>query len=342
MRRRFVPALVGAAALAATACGAGVSSADPEQELVAAVTSLSADDHAWTLTLDASDSLIKSASEGAEIIGQASLFLDSLQISGRQVAGNGAFEVGVMGVDVLELRSFQEGTKLFARLGVKELLSGFGMDPDAMLGDLGAQGLDPKMEALAGAALNGEWIGLSLDEDALAEAFGDQAEQSVDAQKLIEGLRARFQNPSDLLERIGTVAASDAEGGGVNYDVEINLADAVDFLITEIGPLMSETAGDSAADLADMQAEMAEALVDAPATIPGLRVTVVDGNVTRIILDIDEIARAFDPDLSAEGEASLVMQYTRGGLAPIEEPATSTFLTTEDLIALFAQANLYA
>lgn len=334
--RRFAPALVGLTVLTASACSSG--GGDPAQDLATALTSLTEDDFAWQLGLDVDNSVLSDAAQEIEGLGSISMFISSLQIGGRVVGGDTELHLGLLGQQVFEMRSIGD-EQLFVRLGVQELLASFGADPQALLSDLGAQGIPEEFEAIALTALAGEWIGLEASQDDLARIFGEGTPDGGELAGIQQAFADVFEDPGALLERIGTVTATDGSDGAVVYDVEVDLAAAADFFYDDLAPLLEEAMGDAGTgDLAELRSDLDEALADAPETVSGLEVTVTDGEVTRIVLDLIEFAGAFSSDLP-DGDARLVFDLSREDVEAVEAPTTSTFLSADDLAALVAAAQ---
>lgn len=337
---RFVPALVGATALVATACGGGGAAAPgPGEQLAAAFTTLSSEDVAWSLAIDASSGALAGAQDVAAV-GAVAPFLTSFAISGSRVGDDASFTVKLMGANVLTLRSINDGDALFARLDVQGLLDLAQIDAQALVAELGVQGLPESLLATLSAALGGDWIGLDVDLAALAESYGGSAGDRQQMQSTVDTLTALVADPSALIERIGTVTTSEDESGAIIYDVAINVPALGDFLRADVLPALAENDAAAAPDLAEMQAGLDAALTGAPATVAGLRVTTVAGRVTEVAIDLGQIAAAFGEPL-AEGEhARLVFTFDREGLAALEQPEVAVTLTEDDLSGLFGLLSM--
>lgn len=317
---RPLSAMLVVVALLAAACGG--SSKEPASELADAIKALGETSFAYALTLDL-DGAAANELLGPDM-GMAAGFVNSLAITGAVDDGAFSLGAGLMGFEPFSLRSYDGGEELYVRVGLAEIAQSFGAD-------LSQMGLSP--EAFAGMPgdagelfsrlLGGEWVGfVGLDAGELGDDQADAAaELGVDVQQLQqlgEDLRARLSDIDELLADLAVVTRTETDGK-VTFGIAIRTEEGLREVQQLLRPIMAAV-GEEQTE-AEIEAEIAQAMQTAPASIPGLSATVTDGDLTEIALDVGLLLGAFNATEQAANAGDFVLRlgFSEHGSAQVED-----------------------
>ena len=223
-----------------------------------------------------------------EVLG---LFEDGFLSGALSPEGGFAMDLG----QFLQFKVVDEA--LYLRVDLGELAA---YSPDAasglpsaaeLQGMVAAFGLPPALEELAGAALGGDWIGVTgLTEEAIesfSQNFGLEMPTNDDASEQEERVRA-IMDDLGLLDGTAFVESYlEVSGDGPTYDVTVQARKLADTLVELAGDLEDLTGG-ATGDVPDP--------ADVPETISGIQVTVEDGRVTRITFDVAAVGQSAGED----------------------------------------------
>ncbi len=343
---RRLPSLLVGSALVLTACGGG-GGGTPAEQLASAFENLRGTPFSYEVSLDIDNSVLQEAAAANPELGQASLFAGSFKMSGVYNDDDAEFTVGVMGSDALQVRLIDDHSKIYAKLGIMDLLGGLGMSPDQLMAEAQASGDVPlEAEELLNAMFAGGWVGFEYDEDALTGLYDDAgADAGVDTEAIREAfgdLNARLSDPAGMIEDFTTSTEGDEVDGARTFAVDIKLRSALGALAQDVRtgleasaslPGLSDMATDIDSDLQDFDEMLQEGLAEVPESVPGLTIAVRDGYVDRITFDIGVAAAALGNDDIPAGSALIQIAIDRDDVPTIEEPDADVFYTTEDLAA---------
>ena len=336
MRGARTMAVAGAAALALTACsGNGDTGLGPDaspQEVVAAGLGERLENGAaFTLTLDGDlDAIADRVGEPAPQ-GLQELMADGLVTGAFSPDGGFAITLGADG-GFLELRAVEEA--LYLRLDLDKVATTFPdagdiPPPEVLRGQLESLPLPPDLSAVAGAALDGEWVGITgLSQEALqdfAETMGGTGPSADEATEQQEAVRAILEDKGLLDGQTLTERYLTVEGEGPTYDLTVMARDLVTTL-NEVAAELESSLGGAAGDMGDLPS--AE---DVPETLSGFSVTIEDGTATAIIADIAEVAASAGESMDEVQPGELVATLT---LDDLGDQLTAPDATTIDFQSL--------
>ncbi len=341
--RRQAAAALSAFAILGAACGGG-GGGTPSEQLADALADLRGTDFSYAVTLDIDNDVLSNAAAENPAVGQASLFAGSFSMAGAYKGDDASFRISVMGADAFSMRLIDDGSEAYMQFGVVDLLAGFGMNADDILGEMQAQGALPAgLEGFANAFLSGGWVGFENDPEAFEglvdDAYKAQYGDPTELQEAFKPIIERFADPAAFIEQYGTVTEADQVDGLDIFEVTINARSLLGDLARDFAAAM-ESQGDNpafsdlGADLDDFEAELEEGLAEVPENIPGLTVGIRDGKVERMTFDLGVAAASMGENEIAPGAALILVQLDRTEVDDIVAPADSTFFTTEQLIEL--------
>ena len=264
------------------------------------------------------------------------IFEDTLVTGAFDVeAGSFAMSIGpddgLFGIRVLE-------DSFYAKVDLPEMAS---IDPEAFAGadpaDLRSQldqfgaFLDDELVNLLGAAIDGNWIGVTgIDEEAANDLMADLGvevpdesevqDQSAELQAELEGLLTveDGQIVSDYIE---------LEGDGPTYSATLKARDFVEFVNGLAGELGGVTG------MAGAPTEIPAS--DVPEEIGGIEVTVDGDQVTRISVDFKTLGDSLGEDTEgmAEGDLTLNLEFTEVG-DQLSAPGDASTISFDDLASI--------
>lgn len=233
----------------------------------------------------------------------------------------------------LQMRTLEES--LYLRLDLQALTELAGEEagqippPEQLQGQLGMFGLPPEVEAVAEAALSGEWIGITgLSEEQLqdfAESMGQTMpdEGEVDQDAIM-----------DVLEEHGLTDGTrfteeylQVEGDGPTYDITV-MARKLMTTMNEVSAELESTLGAAGGDMEDLpEAD------DVPETLSGFSVTVEDGAATAVAADLAAVAQSAGEDTEGVEPGDLVMTMTMSEVGDELSVPDATTIAFEDLVS---------
>lgn len=294
-------AAVGAVALALTGCsddGGGELGPDASgAEVVAQGLGDRLDNGAaFTLTIDGD--LEALAEESGEPVPPEleEVLADGLVSGAFSPDGGFALTLGA-GDGFFEVRAVDEA--LYLRLDLAQVAETFPdagevPPPDVLRGQLQALPLGPEVAAVAEAALDGRWIGITgLSQEALqgfAESFGGAVPPDEDVEAQQEAMRDVLEERGLLDGQAFTERYLVVEGEGPTYMLTVMARDLVTTL--------NEVAAEVEASLGPAAGEMGELpdATDVPEELSGFSVTVEDGTATAIGADVAAIGQSAGED----------------------------------------------
>lgn len=286
---------------------------------------------AFTLNIDGDlDALAEES--GEEVPPEVRDLLTDDQIRGAfQPEVGFALTVGA-GDGFIEMRAIDEALYLRLDLAAVAELGGDAAQlppPEALQGQLGMFGLPPEVEAVAEAALAGEWVGITgLSQEQLqdfAESMGttmpdDSEEQQEAAMDVLE--ENGFLDGQTFTERYLQV-----EGDGPTYDVTV-LARELITALDEIGTELESTLGAAGGDMEDLpEAD------EVPETLSGFTVTVEDGAATAVGADVAAIAESAGEDTEGMEPGDLVVSLNLSDIGDQLSVPDATTIAFEDLVS---------
>lgn len=302
-----------AAALAVGACGGGGS---PQERLEEAASRTADSSFAYEFTIEADEEAVRSFGPEGQ---QAAGFLQSFAVAGQRAGETMELRVGVLGFDVLEVRSLGEH-EVYLRLGIQDLAAVAG----AQAGELSANvvpqleqaGVPQEVVAAVEAALDGRWVGVEgeVDERALQEALGapattDPSEQAEHAKEALGGDIEGF-----VEQYVEVVDVREQDGNDV-FDVNVRLREL----------LRSLASADPSGQVEDLEADLA----DLPEQVAGT-VTVADDVIQRIAVDVAEAVREAGGQVQGSVELQLDLS-DHGQLEEVVAPDDVTTITGDQL-----------
>ncbi len=288
---------------------------------------------AFTVTIDGDlDALAEES--GEEIPPEVRDLLTDGQI-------RGAFqpEVGfalTVGADdgFIEMRAIEEALYLRLDLAAVAELGGDAAQlppPEALQGQLGMFGLPPEVEAVAEAALAGEWVGITgLSQEQLqdfAESMGTTMPDDGEVEEQQEAAMDILEEKGFLDGQAFTERYLQVEGDGPTYDVTVLARELVSAL-NEIGTELESTLGAAGGDMED--------LPDAdqvPETLSGFSVTVEDGSATAVAADVAAIAESAGEDTEGMEAGDLVITLNLSDIGDQLSVPDATTIAFEDLVS---------
>lgn len=324
--RRFtkLAAASAAAALTLTACGGGDGGGE------------AGGPRGFTLSFDGDVDKLNAMSDDPLPDNLRFLFEDTLMRGAFDPEGGFAVAFGP-GDGLIAMRAFEDSFYVkFDLPGMAEIdpdsLADF--DPAEVRGQLDQFGafLDDDLIALAGAALDGEWVGVTdIDQEAataLAESFGVEVPDASEASERSEDLKAQLE--SLLTVQDGTLESDYLvlEGDGPTYSATLRARAFVEFL--------NELAGDlSAMGAIAGGAPTSIPVEDVPEEIGGFEVTVDGDQVSRISADVALIGESLGEDTEGMAEGDMVLNLEIGEPGDLlSAPSGATTIPFEDLATL--------
>lgn len=237
----------------------------------------------------------------------------------------------------LELRAVEEA--LYLRFDLEALTELAGEEagqippPEQLKGQLGMFGLPPDVQAVAEAALSGEWVGITgLTQEQLqtfAESMGQTVPDDGDVEEQQDAVK-------DILEEHGltdgttfTETYLQVEGEGPDYDVTVMARQLVTTL-NEISAELEATLGAAAGGMDDDLPDATEV----PETLSGFSVTVEDGAATAVAADLAAVAQSAGEDTEGMEPGDLVMVVALSDVGDeLGIPDGATTIAFEDLVS---------
>lgn len=322
---RLVLAVLTVLGLVSTAC----SSPDPQTRLENALARTFDGSFAYELTIAADQAALQGlGQQGA----QAGAFLQGFAIAGSRADEAFELRLGFGGFDLVELRSLSE-EELYLKLALDQLGAflggGQGFDPDAtIVPPLEQAGVSGAVIDAVRAAFNGQWVGIEgpIDSDALQDALGGATPSETptgDDQALREALCEDLEGFAECYLEVQEVTEEDGQ------DVfQVRLA------LRELVAALSEAAP-TGEQVEDLRSDIA----DVPEQVPAA-VTVQDGVVTRLAVDVAEAVRSGGGDMQGSIELRLDLS-DHGEVDEITAPDGATTISGDQLAdAMAALANL--
>lgn len=330
-------AVAGAAALALSACsGDGGTAAGPAGAVADGLGARLDDGAAFTLTLDGDLEAIAERSGEPIPPDLADLLSDGLVSGAFSPDGGFALTIGADG-GFVEMRAVDEA--LYLRLDLEAVTTSFPdagdvPPPEVLRGQLEALPLSPELSAVAEAALDGQWVGITgLSQEAiedLASTMGGGVPSGDEAADQQEAVRELLEEQGLLDGQAFTERYLVVEGDGPTYDVTLMARDLV-IAFNEISGELEQTLGAAAGDMGELP-DTAEV----PETLTGFSVTVEDGVATAIIADIAEVAESAGETVDELEPGDLVATLVLDDLG--DQLAVPEGATTIDLEALVTGA----
>lgn len=333
--RRFstsIATIATTATLGLAACGGPGAPANPSDAVAQGLDARLQDGFSFDLSFELTDagrdSLVRDSGEDVAQLLEGGLLSGSYQPPDKMAIAIGGDEAW------LEVRTL--GEEIYFRIDLAGLQTLTGEDMQipsavelqAMLGEMGLQG---EIAAVAQAAVQGDWVGVTgLTEEAmqgLSEQFGvpmptPDPQASEDIRAALE--RAGLLDGDELTERYLIVT-----GGEDAYEVEVKARALVTALMDVAGELEQYAEGFTSADMPDT--------ADIPEQIGGVTIT-LDGNKADLVtLDLVEIASAFDEASVAEeglteGDVQLIVDFDDLDTSQVAAPEGATTITFEALM----------
>lgn len=311
-------------ALVAAAC----SEPDPQQRLEDAFGRTFDDSFAYQLTVEADDEALQGL--GADSA-QAGAVLQGLAVGGRKDGEALELRVGFGGFDLLQFRSLGE-EELYVKMALDQLGAflggGQGFDPDTtVVPPLQQAGVSQDVIAAVRAAFNGQWVGIQgpIDSERLQDQLGATPTETSTGQD--EAVReALCEDLEGFAACYLAVQEASEEDGRTEFQVQLGLRQLVRAL-AEAAPT-GDQVEDLGADLADLPEQV-------PATV-----TVEDGVVTRLALDLAEALRSGGADAAGSIELRLDLSE-HGEVEAITPPEGAVTIAGDQLAdAMAALASL--
>lgn len=313
---RSVLGLLLAVALLAAAC----ASEDPQTRLENAFERTFDSSFAYELTIEADQEALQQLPGGGAQVGT---MLQGLAVSGRRAGDAVELRLGFGGFNLFELRSLPDD-QLFVRLALDQLgafLGGQGgLDPDAtIVPPLEQAGVPSEVIDAVRAAFDGRWVGIEgqLDPQQLQDALGGvtpspaaSADEEAVREALCEDLRG-------FAECYITVQEVTSQDGQDVFQVQLALREVVR-AVSEAAPAAGEQVEDLESDLATLPDQV-------PATV-----TVRDGRVTQLAVDIAEAMRSGGSDTAGTIEIRLDLTE-HGEVEDITVPEDAVTITGDQL-----------
>jgi hypothetical protein len=331
-------AVAGAAALALTACsgdGGGGAALGPDAA-PAEVVAAGLDDRlengaAFTLKVDGDLAAIGERTGEPMPPEMESLLTEGL-VSGAFAPERGvALSIGGDG-GFLEMRGVEEA--LYLRLDLEQMAStlpdaGDLPPPEVLRGQLQSMPLPPNLSAVAQAALDGDWVGITgLTQEAIqdfASSMGAVPDEQASEQQ--EALMDVLEERGLLDGQAFTEQYLTVEGEGPTYDVTV-MARALVATLEEISAEVEGTVGAAAGDMDDLPSPD-----EVPETLSGFSVTVEDGTATAVAADMAAVAESAgeSADDIEVGEFVVTLELDDIG-DQLDVPADATTIGFEELI----------
>ncbi len=289
-------AVAGAAILALTACsddGGGdalPAGAEPDEVVAAGLGERLENGASFTLTIDGDLEAIAERS-GEPMPPELEQLLSEGLVSGAfSPEGGFAMTIGADG-GFLEMRAVEEA--LYLRLDLEQVATTFPDSgeippPEVLRGQLEALPLPADLSAVASAALDGEWIGITgLSQEALqdfAQTMGAPPAEDMTEQE--DAVRSILEDEGLLDGEAFTERYLVVEGDGPTYDLTLMARDLVTTL-NEISAELEASLGAAAGDMGDLPTAD-----EVPESLSGFSVTIEDGAATAIAADIAAVAES--------------------------------------------------
>lgn len=349
LRTRVLVPLLTVLALVASACGGSSLPDDPAQALVAAMTTTMDEEFAYTFSVDIDEALL--ADMGGEDAGPfgPEAIINAVKVGGTHVGEDTAFYIEFFNEPVFEIRTFRGSETqgdFFIQLGIATVAEALGAPMD--MGDLGQITEMPGMPEIFGQVLQsllaGDWVGaVDVDSEqiqAAAEEMGADMEGQQQLDAVMEELRSTFSDAQTFLDNYAEVVdeGEDTDGGRV-LSVNLEARKLLDEVTAALAPVLAEQTGEEFDE-----AERQDMVEQTPETLAGFTVTVADGHVTRVSLDVGEMLAGIEAaaDAAAQvgpGQAVLTVEFEYENVDSIERPDAAVTLSTDDIIALLEAAS---
>lgn len=317
---RRVLALLAAGGLLATACGAGATGpADPTRALVDAVERTFAQSFSYEVEVDLDEAAERHLLGEQPALRRA---LRSLRVSGQVDASALALRVEALGATVAEVRELDR-TETYWRVDAEalEAVTGQPADRDMFLG--GAAEQSSAARELTDALLAGEWVGVLGETSSPAGTLG-----AGDPERLREATAEHFgASPAEFASRF--LVASEQAGppeGQRELAVQLRLRAMVR------AGLEMATAAAGRADPEGSRDHLERLLEGVPTGVDGLTVQVEDRRLTRVVVDVLELAGDPDADSRPPGSLQVSVALSEHGQAPpVTAPEGATEFEAEAL-----------
>lgn len=331
-------AVAGAAVLALTACsgddGGGSAlpaNAEPAEVVAAGLGERLENGASFTLTVDGDLEAIAERS-GEPVPAELEQLLSDGLISGAFSPDGGfALTIGADG-GFVEMRAVEEA--LYLRLDLDQVATTFPdageiPPPEVLRGQLEALPLPADLSAVATAALEGEWIGITgLSQEALqdfAQTMGAPPAEDMTEQE--DAVRSVLEDEGLLDGQAFTERYLVVEGDGPTYDLTLMARDLVTTL-NEVSAELEASLGAAAGDMGDLPTAD-----EVPETLTGFSVTVEDGAATAIVADIATVAESAGETTQDIEPGDLVMTIALADLGDqLSVPDGATTIDFESLV----------
>lgn len=303
-------ALLGVAALLASACGSATGPADPTAAVTDAVRRTFDRSFAFDVHLEIDDAAASQLGSGEPVVSQV---LRTLRVTGTVDGPAVRVTVEALGSTLAELRRL-DATHTYWRIDAAALAAA--TDGDLVRKEM-LEGLpedDPTAREAATALLDGQWVGIVGETDAsnLPGGMG-MTDPGAVRTAIAEHLGA---SPAELADRF-LVASEDAGGqAGRRIAVQVRVRELARAWSEAVLSRMGELGGGE--DLANEGRRQMEAdLEGVPATVSGVTVTVAGRLLEQVAVDLFELVRSAstDPDTGPEGSLTVVVDLSDHGTA---------------------------
>lgn len=236
----------------------------------------------------------------------------------------------------LQMRAVEEA--LYLRFDLEALADLAGEEgaqippPEQLKGQLGMFGLPPDVQAVAEAALSGEWVGITGLTQQQLQDFAESMGQTVPDDSEVEDQQDAVM---DILEERGLTDGTtfterylQVEGDGPTYDVTVmarQLVTTLNEISTELETTLGAAAGGMDDDLPDAS--------EVPETLSGFSVTVEDGAATAVGADLAAVAQSAGEDTEGVEPGDLVLVVTLSDLGDQLSIPDATTIAFEDLVS---------
>lgn len=290
---------------------------------------------AFALRFDGDFDKLEEAGDGESFPPEVEEMLTEGHIRGAfQPEGGFAMTVGADD-GFLAMRYIDEA--LYLRLDLAALTEVAGEEagqippPEQLQGQLGMFGLPPEVEAVAEAALSGEWIGITgLTQEQLQD-FAESMGQTMPDQGEVEDQQDEVM---DILEEHGLTDGTtfteeylQVEGDGPTYDITVMARQ----LVTTLNEISTEVEGTLGAAGGDME-DMPEA-DEVPETLSGFTVTVEDGAATSVSADLVAVAESAGEDTEGAEPGDMTIIVDMSDIGDELSVPDATTIAFEDLVS---------
>ncbi len=329
-RRPIRAALLAIFALILTACGGGGGGAasDPLSTLMQALERTRTDGAEYTASLESDGSDPALAMAGA------------VALTGAIHGDNMDINVRALGSNLLAVRVIDGEGYLRIDASAIAALTGESISGEDIQGMIAAGAVPPQAAEALTAVFEGRFLKLPSadalvegDETGFVDSFIASATDSGDlteeqARKLASDLQAEFSQDG-AIEKYVTVAELAGAEGSTDFSVTLQIRaimQRVLDVVQDIEPMDAD-------ELAEAQADIA----DAPETLKVMTVTVVDGYIELVAMDLADIGAQLDAGEDAPG-VTLKIEFESFGSAPAIEVPTNFVELDPELLGLLSGA----